>query len=135
MIAYPPNWEVEEERGSVSFASPDGLVTVMIESDGRRRPTANIDVQRDVYWNAAKQVCANSGIEATPYNTFSGVRFASLRATCDFEGVLLMYYVGAGLRDAVEWDFTLFCLYKDFETNANRFFDPMLNSLNIYANP
>ncbi len=72
---------------------------------------------------------------AYPLSTFSGLRFATLRATCDTDGRLLLFTVGSGLKDNVEWDFYVASGYEVFDDYGARYIDPMLQSLNIYTNP
>ena len=138
VIAYPPDWTVDESeaaRGVIYFRAPRQAVWLAISSDGRRNPGANIDVLRDELFQGVTRACEQAGIATTRYNSFSGILFASLAATCARGGTLEEYYLGAGLKDGVEWNVELHALYQDYEEQARTYFNPMLQTLNIYANP
>lgn len=137
VLAVPPDWTVQEKQGEVDFTSADGMHYFSILSNGKRNPTANIDTLRDIYY---KQVVAPSctggvGIDSTYYTDVSGIRFASLNAKCIISGSTLMYYIGAGLNNAVEWDFLIFCPYSEWDQAVKQYFNPIIKTLNIYANP
>ena len=138
VIAYPPAWTVEEKKGSVSFLAPDSIAgrrpALTLLSLGVRIPGTTIEGARDQLWSTLGRSCDKTGIERTRYNDFAGLRFATLRATCDSEGRLILFSVGSGLKDGVEWDFLAASTYEIFDDSAARYFDPMLQSLNIYAN-
>lgn len=148
VIAYPPDWEVDTSSandGQILFTSPDGKVALLIQTTGTRNSTANIDVQRDAYYKQVSKQCTNgSGIEVTAYETISGIRFAELAATCDKPGSpLQLWTVGTGLKNGVEWDFIALSPYATFNKNTckcaagdfEKYLQPMLSTLNIYANP
>jgi hypothetical protein len=145
VIAYPPDWTVDESKLSnniVVFNAPDQLTEVQIDAE-KVSAGANIDVLRDQFFKGVSGVCDKAGVEATDYGNSSGIRFAELAATCDVKGTLLLFYVGSGLSGSVEWDFLLVSLYKDFNKNTckcaqgnyEKYFAPMLATLNIYGNP
>ncbi|HET8631025.1 MAG TPA: hypothetical protein VFL91_26695, partial [Thermomicrobiales bacterium] len=100
------------------------------------RPGEGIDQLRDVYWHQVVAQCDRAGLQYTRYNTFAGIEFAAAAINCDTSGYpLVRYYVGAGLNAGVEWDFTVLTSESDFDAYAKQYFNPMLKSLNIYANP
>lgn len=144
-IYYPPGWTVDESRsgeGRVYFYAPgvdepfEDALWVLIATTGRAEPTANIDVQRDQYFNA--EIRANhpeAGIDVTRANQFSGLTFASLGATFNANDQLCYAYIGLGLRGGVPWRFRLNSRYADYSRNLDSTFAPMIASLNIYNNP
>ncbi|HET8628195.1 MAG TPA: serine/threonine-protein kinase [Thermomicrobiales bacterium] len=137
VMAYPPGWTVDESdaaKGQISFESQDGII-VEISTEGKANPSANVDVLRDQYAKGLTQVCEQSATDFTRYSEFSGVTFASLATKCVYKGQTYMYYIGAGLNNAVEWDFALLCAYNQFDNNADQYYNPMLRTLNIYKNP
>lgn len=138
VMAYPPDWTVDEAdiaKGVVYFRSPYEKVWLAVAVRGLQPAGANVDVLRDQYFQGVTRACDEAGIETTRYNTFAGVTFAALAATCAANGNLWAYYIGAGLKNGVEWDFQMHARYADYNDYATRFFTPMLTSLNIYANP
>ena len=134
-IAYPPTWKVEEhlEEKYVIFQSPDPNVWLEILTFGKEKSDTTIDGERDNFNNAFGNACERAGIEETFNNTVAGQTFAALLSTCDLQGKLYAYYIGAALYDDVPWYYVTFSPYAPFADNANAYFDPMLDSLNIYA--
>ena len=139
VIAYPPGWTVDAKKGSVEFLWPGSVAgqgaALTIFSVGVPMSGANADASRDRLWESLKKSCTSSGVERTGYTDFAGLRFATLHATCDDKGWLLLFSVGAGLKEDVEWDYFASSAYEIFDDYGARYFDPMLQSLNIYANP
>jgi len=142
VMAYPPDWTVKEEEGQVTFTAPSGLSTLFFQSSGIADPSANIDVLRNQYFNQTRStLCRAAGDEGTSRQTRGGIVFAELKASCDYvnpsggNAVQFALYIGAGLREGVEWDFTMLTLYPNFNDELRNFYTPMLNSLNIFANP
>ncbi|HEX5505063.1 MAG TPA: serine/threonine-protein kinase [Thermomicrobiales bacterium] len=137
VMAYPPDWTVDESdaaKGQISFESQEGII-VEISTTGKADPAANVDTLRDQYAKSLTTVCEQAAIDFTRYSEFSGVTFASLATKCAYKGKTYMYYIGAGLNNAVEWDFALLCDYDQFDTYAEKYYNPMLRTLNIYKNP
>lgn len=144
-IYFPPGWTVDESRaaeGRVYFYAPgvgepfEDALWVLIATTGRAEPAANIDVQRDQYFNAEiKTGHPEAGIDVTRANQFSGLTFASLGTTFNANNQLCYAYIGLGLRGGVPWRFRLNSRYGDYSRNLDSTFAPMIGSLNIYNNP
>ncbi|HET8628059.1 MAG TPA: hypothetical protein VFL91_11595 [Thermomicrobiales bacterium] len=138
-LAYPPGWRVDESdaaKGVVYVRSPqDNSIWLAISLDGSVQPGVGVDQLRDQFYHDVTQNCDQAGIDATRYNTVAGVTFASLSATCQQGTNLWEYYIGAGLRGGVEWDFQMHALYGQYNTYADQDFSPMLDSLTIYGPP
>jgi hypothetical protein len=138
-MAYPPDWDVDESEAvsdnQVTFTSPDETEIAIVGTQARRDPNANVDVLRDQFFQGQSGFCDRTGIDATATEQISGLTFATLGATCATDGVLLYIYTGIGLNDQVPWFYAFLALNDQYPRNAQRFFQPMIQTLNIYAAP
>jgi hypothetical protein len=138
-LAYPPGWRIDESdvaKGIVYVRSPqDDNVWLGIRAAGPAQPGVGVDQLRDQFYQSVVKSCDKAGIDTTRYNTYAGVTWASLGATCQEGTALWAEYIGAGLRGGAEWDFELHALYQDYNSIDDKYFNPMLVSLNIFANP
>jgi hypothetical protein len=108
----------------------------MIATDGKPDPNANVDVLRDQYYNQEiKSDHPEASIDITRNNSFSGITFASLGSVYVVNNKNYYAYIGLGLRQQVPWRFRLNSPYDDYDTNLDSYFNDMIGSLNIYANP
>lgn len=145
MIAYPPDWTVDDSRanqGRIYIYGPgvtqpyEDALWILIGTTGRAEPDANIDVLRDQYFaTEIKDPHPEAGIDVTRRNTFSGLTFASLGTTFNSNGQLCYAYIGLALRDQVPWRFRLNSPYADYTANLESTLAPMVGTLNIYGNP
>lgn len=147
-VYYPPDWTVDESevatKGQVKFFSPTRNPYLLIHV-GTEKTTTSIDTLRDAQAKALAQSCVRSGVELTQQGTVSGVVFNELVMSCDLadQGQLSVFLLGAGLNHGYPWDITAYSPRKDFNHNTcacpagnvEAFFDPMLNSANIYSDP
>jgi hypothetical protein len=141
---YPPNWTVDDsdaKNGRVYFYGPGvtepvaNELWVLVATTGIRDPQGNIDVLRDQYFHDQFEDYPEAAIDITRNNKFSNITFASLGVTFN-EGKDLCYaYIGLGLNNQVPWRFRLNSVYADYDQNLDDYFNDMINSLNIYANP
>jgi hypothetical protein len=142
---YPPDWTVDETRaseGRIYFYGPgvdkpyENALWVLIATTGEKAPNGNIDVLRDQYFaNDIKGSHPEAGINITRNNQFSGITFASLGTNFNGGSDLCYAYIGLGLNQSVPWRFRLNSIDADYDDNLNNFFDGMIGSMNIYANP
>lgn len=139
VIAYPPDWTFDDsllpEQRIVYFYGPDGrddLERIDIEI-GQTRTGADIDVQRDVYFNQKSDFCDKKGIEYTEHRQIAGVAFAILGATCDASNELSFMQVASGLKNGDEWNIQMRTRYGSKEARLREIFNPMLASLNVYG--
>jgi hypothetical protein len=139
VIAYPPDWNVDDsllpEQRIVYFYGPDGregVERIDIEI-GQTQTGANIDVQRDEFFHRKSEFCEQKGIEYTEHRQIAGVAFAILGATCDASNELSFAQVASGLKGGDEWNILMRTPYERKEARLREVFDPMLASLNIYA--
>ena len=145
MIAYPPDWTVDDSRatqGRVSLYGPgvnqpyEDALWILIATTGSPVPDANIDVLRDQYFaTEIKDLHPEAGIDVTRRNEFSGLPFAALGTTFDSGTTLCYAYIGLAVRDGVPWRFRLNSPYVNYSANLEKVFAPMVGSLNIYGNP
>ena len=136
VVAYPPGWLVEEDRANktVTFRSPtDKSLFVQLATTGIAEPGANVDVWRDIFYNALVEGCDASGVEDTFTATYTGHDFAALFATCQRQQALYGHYTGVTLCDDILWYYYTSSPYAAFDANAAAYFEPLLQSLNIYA--
>ena len=109
---------------------------VLIATTGIRDPNANVDVLRDQYFKEQiKDGHPEAAIDIDRQNKFSGITFASLGATFNESSQLCYAYIGLGLNNQVPWRFRLNSIYGDYDDNLEAYFNDMISSLNIYANP
>jgi hypothetical protein len=139
VIAYPPDWTVDDgllpEQRIVYFYGPGGRddaerIDLEISQTGSG---ANIDVQRDEFFNLESQFCDKKGIEYTDHRQISGATFAILGATCDSSNELTFMQVASGLTGGDEWNISMRTYYDRKEARLRDVFDPMLATLYIYA--
>ena len=136
VIAYPPDWVVDEaELGKVYFRAPGAVPFALIYTGGGPDPNANVDVLRDQLFKNLTLPCGKTGIDTTRNETYSGITFATLGSTCDQADGLQYVYTGLGLRNQVPWAFAFFSRYADYEINNRQYFTPMLATLNIFGAP
>ncbi|MDP9374055.1 MAG: hypothetical protein M3Q65_16675 [Chloroflexota bacterium] len=138
VIAYPPDWEVDEseiDEGQVAFISPSETEIVLISASDEPEPDADVDALREQFYRSQAELCDRSSIDTTGTERISGLTFASLGATCDSDGTLFYVYSGIGLNDRVPWFYLCISTEAAHEDNARRYFRPMVQTLNIYANP
>lgn len=147
-VYYPPTWKVDESeiatKGQVRFVSPTNNPSLSIHVE-TTRTTTSIDTLRDAQAKRLAQSCVRSGVELTQQGIVSGAVFNELVLSCDLanQGQLSVYLVGVGLNNGYAWDITTLSPRKDFNRNScgcaagnvEMYFDPMLNSANIYGNP
>lgn len=139
-IAYPPNWTVDESKASsnqISFNAPGNAAIVQIGSTGKSARGANLDVERDAFFRSVSSFCTKTGIDQTGDEERSGIKFATLGATCDTSGGLAYIFTGLGLNgtNQVPWFYNLIALYGNYQTANTTYFQPMLGTLNVYGNP
>jgi len=144
-IYYPPNWTVDDSKaaeGRIYFYGPGvkepiaNQLWVLIATTGIRDPNANVDVLRDQYFKEQiKDGHPEAAIDIDRQNKFSGITFASLGATFNEAKELCYAYIGLGLNNQVPWRFRLNSIYGDYDDNLEAYFNDMISSLNIYANP
>ncbi|MDQ6601369.1 MAG: hypothetical protein M3176_17775 [Chloroflexota bacterium] len=138
-IAYPPDWSVDAsgiESGRIVFRSPgNAVIETTISTTGKADPTANIDVLREQDNKAQAQTCRQSGISFTRYNAYSGLTFATVGANCDVVAGLSFYWIGVGLKEQVPWRFRVTAPKDLYNQSTQTIINPMMSSLNIYANP
>jgi hypothetical protein len=141
---YPPDWTVDDsdaENGRIYFYGPGvtepvaNELWVLVATTGVREPNGNIDVLRDQYFKTQFEAEQKAAIDIDRRNLFSGVTFASLGVTFNEDSDLCYAYIGLGLRDQVPWRFRLNSIYGDYDQNLEDYFNNMINSMNIYANP
>lgn len=139
VVAYPPDWTADDsllpEQTIVFFYGPgeredSERIDIEISQTG---DGANIDVQRDDFFNRESAFCDAKGIEFTARRQISGVPFAILGATCDASNTLSFMQVASGLVGGDEWNVLMRTPYDRKEARLRQVFDPMLASLNIYA--
>lgn len=147
-VYYPPDWTVDESevttKGQVKFFSPTRNPSLWIHVN-TERTTTSIDTLRDAQAKAVAQTCVRSGVELTQQGLVSRIVFNELVESCDLadQGQLSVFLLGVGLNHGYAWDITAYSPRKDFNRNSCRcpagnveaFFDPMLNSANIYGDP
>jgi hypothetical protein len=107
----------------------------MVATTGVRDPNANIDVLRDQYFRDQFEDYPEAAIDITRNNRFSGITFASLGVTFNEDTDLCYAYIGLGLNNQVPWRFRLNSIYADYDQHLSDYFEGMINSMNIYANP
>lgn len=139
---YPPDWTVDEsgaKDGRIYFYGPgvkepvSNQLWVLIATTGIRDPQGNIDVLRDKYFKDQFGDYPDAKVDVTRQNVFSvDIKFASLGVTFDGDSYA---YIGLGLRDQVPWRFRLNSLYDDYDQNLEDYFQGMISSMYIYANP
>ena len=138
-MAYPPDWTLDDsllpEQRVVYFYGPGGdddaeRIDIELSQTGTG---ANIDVQRDEFYQSESAFCERSGIEYTEHRQVAGVAFAILGATCDSSNELTFMQVASGLKHGDEWNILMRTHYDRKEARLREVFDPMLASLNIYA--
>jgi len=138
-IAYPPDWSVDVsgiDNGRIVFRSPGNVgIETTISAAGKADPTANVDALREQDNKAQAQACRQSGISFTRYNVYSGITFATVGANCDVAAGLSFYWIGVGLKEQVPWRFRVTAPKDLYNQNTQTIFNPMMNTLNIYANP
>ena len=138
-LYYPPGWEIDEEsaaNGLIYVRPPSGPNTwMLVATTGKPEPNANIDVLRDQYYNNTLGECTSKAIDRTNYTEYSGLTFAGLGATCETTSGLNYARIGLGLRGQVPWRYRLNAPYGEYSKLLDDFYQPMLASLNIYANP
>ncbi len=139
VVAYPPGWTVDDsllpEQPIVFLYGPDGrdgVERIDIEI-GQTHSGAEIDAQRDAFFNRKSDFCDKKGIEHTEHRQVSGVAFAILWATCDESNDLSFMQVASGLWNGDEWNVLMRTPYDRKDARLKEVFDPMLASLNIYA--
>jgi hypothetical protein len=138
-IYYPPNWKVDESSaasdGQVKFQSPTPGVSFTMQAS-TQKTTVSIDTLRDAQAKGVANTCKASGIEGTSQETYSGVIFDELLQTCDFgQPPLLVFGIAAGLNNGYPWTFFLSAPRDSIQNSVDTYFQPMLDSLRIYANP
>jgi hypothetical protein len=138
VVAYPPDWTFDDsllpEQKIVFFYGPDGLDNERIDIEfGQTGNGDNIDVQRDTFFYKKSEFCDQKGIEYTSQRQISGAAFAILGATCDSSNELTFMQVASGLVGGDEWNVLMRTLYDHKDERLREVFDPMLASLNIYA--
>ncbi len=145
---YPPDWIVDESalatKGQVKFSAPSGSPVLWIHAT-TEQITTSIDTLRDAQATAFAQSCVRSGVERTEQGKVSGMILNQLVVSCDLaaQGSLSIFLVGVGLNHGYQWDVTTYSPYKDYNRdtcncpagNVEAFFQIMLNSANIYADP
>ncbi|MGN6672052.1 MAG: hypothetical protein ACTHMA_02050 [Thermomicrobiales bacterium] len=139
VVAYPPDWTVDDsllpEQTIIYLYGPDGregVERIDIEI-GQTASGAEIDAQRDTFFNRKSDFCDQKGIERTEHRQISGVAFAMLWATCDESNALSFMQVASGLSGGDEWNVLMRTPYDRKDARLKEVFDPMLASLNIYA--
>ncbi len=143
MIAYPPDWTVDEshlDEGTVYFRHPTDAATWMLVATGQRT-TRTADDLRDERVRELLASCRQGAIDLAAGDWVSGILFKSAGLTCDLEGELRYAYVGVGLQDSIPWRFELHSPYGQYSRsscrceagNRERYFEPMLEWLTIYA--
>ena len=148
VLAYPPDWQVDatrEAQGEVVFrAPPPSSASVTIHSSLGPAASPDLDSLRDRVVTGLTAACSRSGIQYTDYASTNAIRFAVALVNCDRPGrPLAVFQLGVGLRQGVEWDYVLHSDVQEYtaeacgcaQGNRERYFTPMLESLNIYANP
>ena len=147
-VYYPPDWTVDESdvaaKGQVKFFSPTRNPSLWIHVN-TQPTTTSIDTLRDAQAKGLADSCVRSGVELTKQGTVSGIVFNELVESCDLadQGQLSVFLLGVGLNHGYAWDITAYSPRKDFNRascgcpagNVEAFFDPMLASANIYADP
>jgi hypothetical protein len=141
VIAYPPDWAVDETSASVGEITirsnrQDGVTWGRVRVVGKPDRPATVEMLRDRYFQLLTRPCEGGRtVVSTSDESVSGIRFASLAAKCELDERDAVYYIGAGLAEGVEWDFAFLGGEADFAANRGAYFGPMLQTLNIYANP
>jgi hypothetical protein len=138
-IYYPPDWTVDASGvasdGQVEITAPTTGVSLTMRVDTDRTNTS-IDTLRDAQAKGIASVCKASGVEGTDQETYSGVIFNELIQTCDYgTPPLFVFGIGVGLNNSYPWAFFVSSPYDDYNDNIDTYFQPMLDSLTIYANP
>jgi hypothetical protein len=110
VVAYPPDWTVDDsllpEQRIIYLYGPDGregVERIDIEI-GETQSGAEIDAQRDAFFQRKSDFCDKKGIERTEHRQVSGVTFALLWATCDESNDLSFMQVASGLWNGDEWN-------------------------------
>ena len=143
MIPYPPDWTVDEshlDEGAVYFRHPTDVATWMLIATGQRT-TRTADDLRDERIRQLLASCRQGAIDLAADDWVSGILFKSAGLTCDLEGELRYAHVGVGLQDSIPWRFELHSPYRQYSRsscrceagNRERYFEPMLEWLTIYA--
>jgi hypothetical protein len=139
VVAYPPDWTVDDsllpEQRIIYLYGPDGregVERIDIEI-GETQSGAEIDAQRDAFFQRKSDFCDKKGIERTEHRQVSGVTFALLWATCDESNDLSFMQVASGLWNGDEWNVLMRTPYDRKDARLKEVFDPVLASLNIYA--
>jgi hypothetical protein len=143
VIAYPPDWTVDEsqlDEGAVYFRHPTDVATWLLVATGQRT-AKTADELRDDQFRGQLVHCRDGAIDLTGDDWVSGILFKSIGMTCNLEGWLHYAYVGVGLKDAIPWRFELHSPYGQYSKsscrceagNLERYFEPMLEWLTIYA--
>jgi hypothetical protein len=138
-IYYPPDWTIDTQSaadGLIYLRPPGaGSTWMLIATTGVPETNGNIDVLRDQYYNNTLGECTAKAIDRTNYTEYSGITFAGLGATCETTSGLTYARIGLGLNSQVPWRYRLNAPYGEYSDTLDNFFQPMLNSLNIYQNP
>jgi hypothetical protein len=139
VVAYPPDWTLDDSllpEQKIIFLYGPGEQSDFERIDIAFSETGNgedIDVQRDEFFNRESEFCLEKGIEYTEHRQVSGAAFAILGATCDNGGDLSFLQVASGLVGGDEWNILMRTYYERKEARLREVFDPILASLNIYA--
>ena len=120
-------------RVEISAPTPGVSLTISVDLD---RTNVSIDTLRDAQAKGIAGVCKASGVEGTDQETYSGVIFNELIQTCDYGSPpLFVFGIGVGLNNGYPWSFFVSSPYDDYNDNIDTYFQPILDTLNIYANP
>jgi hypothetical protein len=139
VVAYPPDWTLDdsllpEQKVIFLYGPGDREDGERIDIEFSQTATgANIDVQRDEFFRQESEFCDAKGIEYTEHRQVAGVAFAILGATCDASNTLSFMQVASGLKYGDEWNILMRTPYDRKEARLREVFDPVLASLNIYA--
>jgi hypothetical protein len=138
-IYYPPDWTIDTQSSAdgIIYVRPpgEGATWMLIATTGVPATDGNIDVLRDQYYNNTLGECNEKAIDRTNYTEYSSITFAGLGATCETDSGLNYARIGLGLNNQVPWRYRLNAPYGEYSDTLDNYFQPMLNSLNIYQNP
>ncbi len=127
--------ESDAGEGQILFGAPDRSLAVLIAATQETGPNPNADALRGELFEGFQEDCQQNSIAFTRTDTYSGIDFATVGATCQDPGQTLALYDGVGLRGQVAWGFVSASPSDQFEANRNTIIEPMLRTLNIYGNP
>ena len=146
VVAYPPDWTVDESGasvGQISFTTTakSGNAEGTISSQPVPAHRVGLPVLRQRFLDFTTRGCElGKSVQDTGDIVYSGVTFATGTAKCvpgeESPGETEQapsYDAGVGLKGSVEWTFSFRSDADDFAASQRQLFTPMLQTINIYG--